>query len=64
MKWKQEPGMQIPAAIWVTRPRGIIIPHMLSHTAGHGNAGIAALDRAPSLSAPLLSLKVPDCRVP
>lgn len=56
MKWKQEPGMQIPAAIWVTRPRGIIIPHMLSHTAGHGNAGIAALDRAPSLSAALSCL--------
>lgn len=56
MKWKQEPGMQIPAAIWVTHPQGIIIPHMLSHTAGHGNAGIAALDRAPSLSAALSCL--------
>lgn len=56
MKWKQEPGMQIPDAIWVTRPKGIIIPHMLSHTAGHRSAGIADLDWAPSSSAPLSCL--------
>lgn len=34
----------MPDAIWVTLPKGIIIPHMLSHTAGHRSAGIAALD--------------------
>lgn len=48
--------MQIPTAIWVTCPKGIIIPHMLSHAAGHGSRGIAALDLAPSSSAPLSCL--------
>lgn len=40
MKWKLAPGMQIPAAIWVTCPKGIIIPHMLSHAAGQGTAAL------------------------
>lgn len=56
MKWKQAPGMQIPAAIWVTCPKGIIIPHMLSHAAGHRTRGTAALDWAPSSSTLLSSL--------
>lgn len=56
MKWKQAPGMQIPAAIWVTCPKGIIIPHMLSHAAGHRTRGTAALAWALSSSTPLSSL--------
>lgn len=65
VKWKQEPGKQVPAAIWVTLPKGIIIPHMLSHTAGHRSAGIAALDPGSQFFCSLvLSLTVPNCWVP
>lgn len=61
MKWKLAPGMQIPAAIWVTCPKGIIIPHMLSHAAGQGDCCFGLGSQL--VCSTLFSLKVPTCEI-